>query len=295
MSKKTQQGRWTLFGSALVLTIALGMANGLTGCKAGNAPTAVYVPPTATPTATSVCGDVTCTPTPTSTPGAGTTTLAAGDVAIVGFAARHNDSNGINDQFAAVFLKAVNAGTSIIFTTSNWSGTALATNEAQIYWHADRDYPAGSVFELFNGDTDPLPITIFANGTAYGQAGNFTIDNGTLAGGFGLAKGGDNLFVVQGTLANPTFLAGMIFKINWGDTDGNGTCAKPPSLTDGVSSINVGGYSAGYYNCGTLSGTSAQLAAAINTPADWAGKVDNSNTDLNQSGNVLSCSLAVHP
>jgi hypothetical protein len=215
-------------------------------------------------------------------------------VAFVAIAARHN--LGDNDQFAAVILKPINAGTTITFTTANWTGSALASGEAQIYWTAGRAYSAGSVFEIFTGPSDAIPVTVFDGGIAYDQAGHFTTDNGTLSGGFGLAKGGDNLFAIQGNRSAPTFLAGLIFKISWGDTDGdNGLDALPPGLTDGVNAISLGGYSTGQYNCASLSGTSAQLAAYINNVSHWTNLIDASNIDLNQSGDVLPCNLAVNP
>jgi len=292
-------GRWVAMFLALVVTAWL------SGCKASNAPTAAAVVDNPTPTKTSIqaatatatyppgTNTPTWTPTATATSATGPTALRAGDVAFVAFAARHNDPNGVNDQFAAVILKNINAGTTITFTTANWSGTALAKNEAQIYWTAGRAYSAGAVFEVFNGGTSPIPVTVFDGGTAYDQTGHFMIDNGTLAGGFGLSKTGDNIFAIQGTNTSPTFLAGLIFKISWGGDDGNGTDALPPGLTDGVSSISIGGYSTGRYNCTNYTGTSAQLAAYINNVSYWTDLQDKSNTDLSQSGDVLSCTMVV--
>jgi len=234
---------------------------------------------------------------PTPTPGGSPTVLGPGDVAIVAFAARHNNASGSQDQFAAVLLKPINAGTQITFTTANWNGSAMAGGEAQIYWTAGRNYPAGSVFETFNGPLGAIPVTVYANGTAYNQAGNFTTDPGTTSGGFGLSKDGDNLFAVQGQAGAgqvPTFLAGLIFKINWGDSDGNGTDGLPPTLTAGSTAITMGPYSSGYYDCSkTTNGTEAQLDTAINNPLNWTGLGDDSNIDLNQSADVLNCTLVL--
>ncbi|HVM32907.1 MAG TPA: hypothetical protein VMU88_07220 [bacterium] len=232
-------------------------------------------------------------PTVANGPGGGglSTVLGAGDVAFVAVASR---GANFNDQFAAVILKPINAGTTLIFTAANstQNGAGFQSTESNLTWVAGRDFPAGSVFELFDGD--PMPVTVFANGTAYDQTANVDSNDGD----FGMSKNGDNLFAIQGSLSNPTFLAGIVLggngnSLTWGGTDDNGRVEYlPPSLTKGTNANSLDTYSYGYYDCSkTTAGTVAQLDAAINNPANWTGLQDDSNLDLNPFDDVLSCTI----
>jgi hypothetical protein len=90
----------------------------------------------------------------------------------------------------------------------------------------------------------------------------------------GLATSGDNLLAFQGTIYNPTFIAGL----GWGSSDSfitTGTASSnnsylPSSLTLGTNAVEIlpstfdnVGYT------GTTSGTAAALRTAVNTASNW--------------------------
>ena len=266
---------WVLFGLFFVLLMGLSLS--MTACSTKSTPTASN-------NASNNNGGG-------GGGGNNPTVLAAGDVAFVAFASRSAINN---DQFAAVILKAIGAGTTIIFTTadSTSDGSGFQSSESNLTWVASRGFPAGSIFEIF--DASPTPVTVFSSGTAYDQTANVTF-NGT----FGMSKNGDNLFAIQGSLGNPAFLAGIVSggngnTLGWGGTDDNGRVEYlPPSLTSGTTANSLGSYSHGYYDCSkTTTGTEVVLDSAINGgTVNWTGLADTSNTDLNQSGDVLSCTI----
>jgi len=240
----------------------------------------VTATPTATPTTTPTLTPIySYTPTPTQVP------LALGDVAFVALAARST----VNDQFAWVILKSVNPGTQVIFTDQDWSNSSgsFAGGENTVTWTADQLYPAGSVGEVFNDGS----VTIFPpTGGAY---------PGTMTGEtIGMSKNGDNLFAITGATYAPNFLCGLIFKLNWGDTDDNGRTEDfPPQLASGGVTYAVslgGGSSYGWYNCANgATGSRAQLDALFFDPSKWESLSDNKNTDLPQGGDILSCAVSV--
>jgi hypothetical protein len=273
-------GNWKDFVFAgMLFTFVIGTGLFITSCGTQAVPSA------------SAGGNATATP----TPGGTGTTLGAGDVAFVGYASRNAN---VQDQFAAVILKPITTGTVIIFTTANalQNGTGFQSTESNFTWVASQNFPAGSVFEIF--DSASFPVTVYANGTAYNQSSAIINNNG-----FSLSKNGDNIFAIQGSLTNPTFLAGIVaggngLGLTWGGTDDNGRVEYlPPSLTNGTTANSLGNtYSIGYYNCSaTTTGAEAVLDAAINDGSThWTGLGDTSNTDLPQGADVLSCSIVVN-
>lgn len=164
------------------------------------------------------------------------TTLAAGDIAIIGV-------NGDDpDGFAFVSLVPITAGTTITFTDNGWTGTAFRTGEGVFTYTFQDDVPAGTVISI--ASVAPM---------------NF-------------AAAGDQILAYQGTAASPTFL----FAIDFADGNGNfstgatnsNTSAVPTGLTQGTNAVAVGGDNVHY--TGPRSGTPAEILAAISNPANWS-------------------------
>jgi hypothetical protein len=246
----------------------------------------------------------------------GGTSLAAGDVAFVGLAAR---GSTYADQFAIVILKSggISTGTKLTFTDDNWLNSnlsptptpvnAFVTTENIVKWTSDGNYPAGDVIQFLN--SNPYQANVYkndgsgdldtVNGNGHGFVSSVDASGNLSAGGsnFGLDKDGDNLFVIQGTVASPTFITGLVYKIYWGTpapTTGSPTPSSgdlPIGLTPGVNALylqadptGTPSPSFGYYNAatyGTLYGYSqVNLLPRINDSSKWTGKVDTTDTDL---------------
>lgn len=167
------------------------------------------------------------------------TTLAAGDIAIVGFNADDPDS------FAFVVLRDIEAGTQVNFTDRGWkaAGGFFPPDEGTFTYTATADVPAGTV------------ITVDAS-AAFGVA--FNVD-------------GDQILVYQGTDANPTFIYAADFADSngtfAGDATSTTTSALPPGLTLGTTAVAIPQDDGAYR--GTTTGTQAELLAAISDPANW--------------------------
>jgi len=185
----------------------------------------------------------------TTAPASVPSTLAAGDIAFVGF-----NTDGGTDAFAFALLKAVDAGTAIRFTDKAWTGTAFTATEGDYLWTATSALEAGTV------------VTIQPDGT-------LTASTGTLTGsGGGLGKGGEQMFAITGTIAAPgTFIAGIGMGTTGGlatsGADGDKTSLVPTGLTLGTNAVSVAYINAHY--TGTLSGTSSDLLASISKSSNW--------------------------
>lgn len=240
----------------------------------------------------------TWTPIATATPYApgGGTVLAAGDVAFVGLAGR---GSTFADQWAVVLLADIDQGTELTFTDDNWNNSsgAVTTTENIVRWVADEFYPAGDVIQFLN--SNPYQANVYKNdgtvtldtgngGNGHGFISSVAPDGSLSAGGssFGLDKGGDNLFVIQGTVNSPKFITGVTFKKNWGNSTvgdlPNGTHGEN-ALTAGTNALYLrtdggGDASFGYFDPSTQNGNSSTV---INTYGNWSGQVDSSDVDLN--------------
>jgi hypothetical protein len=177
------------------------------------------------------------------------TTLAAGDIAFVGF-----NTDGGTDAFAFVLLKAVNAGTAIQFTDKAWTGTTFAAGESDYLWTAGSSLAAGTV------------VTIQPDGALIASTGTLTGNGG------GLGKGGEQMFAFTGTLASPsTFLAAIGMGTSGGlvtsNADGDKTSLVPTGLTLGTNAVSIANWNAKY--TGALTGDAASLRASISDNANW--------------------------
>ncbi len=181
------------------------------------------------------------------------TTLAAGDIAIVGYDADNPD------DFAFVVLRDIEVGTAITFTDNGWRSdtNALRTGEGSYTYTAATALAAGTV------------IHPTADGTAGGMG--TPVYTAATAPNFSFNTDGDQILAYQGSAANPTFLyainfagGGSAFAANAASAS---TSALPPGLILGQTALALPTDN-GFY-AGPLSGTRDQLLTAIGTAGSW--------------------------
>ncbi|WP_282169029.1 endonuclease/exonuclease/phosphatase family protein [Ruegeria atlantica] len=170
------------------------------------------------------------------------TTLAAGDIAFTGF----NSDNP--DEFTFVALTDIEAGTEINFTDNGWfAAGGFRSSEGIFVWTAPANIAAGTVINpAFTGP-------------------NFSAS-------------GDQIHAYQGDDDTPSFVASVHFNEDGYEADAtsSNTSALPSGLTVGTSAIALTETDNGVYS-GPLTGTKAELQAAINDPANWT--TDNSRIE----------------
>ena len=181
------------------------------------------------------------------------TTLAAGDLAIIGINADNPDS------FNFVLLTDIDTGTEIFFTDEGvLSDGSLRTSEGTVKYTAPTAISAGTVIQFT------------------GIGGDFTLEDS----GFALSTGGDQVIAYQGTAATPTFIYAAQTNSTQFQTGSNSTLQSdlPPGLTVGTSAVAVGfgpgvqdEFDNSTYNEALTNGTQAELLAAISNATNWTG------------------------
>lgn len=222
------------------------------------------------------------------------TTLAAGDIAILGW---NSDDTYPNQRWAFIAMRNIAASTVIIFTDNGYDGsisnfrTAVGnSNDGYLSWTVPAPILKGAVIYGTNNTV---------NGSSSGVSGQLGQPG---APGFGFAPTGDQIIVYQGTsgtAAGATF----IYALNTGQNGGYGAPGNwitsgsilndqlsyiPPGLTNAFTAVAltsngastpVGtgllgsanyGFDNMYYG-GTTSGTTSALLTAIATPTNWIG------------------------
>lgn len=157
-------------------------------------------------------------------------TLQPGDISIIGY------RSVANDGFSVATWVPLPSNTAIIFTDKAFDGEVLLDNENAMVWAntTGETLPAGTVFkiggpELGNGE-----------GTDLGQIVYGAIN--------GISQSGDNIFALQGSLAEPHWLYGLSFPADWlneGEVT-NSTSYLPSSLQAEGHNIVLQGLNAEY-------------------------------------------------
>ena len=169
------------------------------------------------------------------------TTLTAGDLAVVA----HNNDN--TDQIILAALTPVAAGTVIYITDNAWTGTALSNVEGTWTYTFPSNVNAGARISLL-----PSSAGIVSSGS------------------WDLSTSGDQIFVYQGSAANPSFIYGFSSRA-WvtGSTSLN-TSRLPASLINGKSARDFSTeVDNGYYNATSTSGTKDFILTQIGTTTKW--------------------------
>ncbi|HEY8615852.1 ExeM/NucH family extracellular endonuclease [Phenylobacterium sp.] len=177
------------------------------------------------------------------------TTLAAGDLALVGFSADQSTTadhpTALPKSLAFVLLRDVEAGTQVSYTDNGWNSAtnAFRTGEGFGSWTA----PAG------------------------GAAAGTVIVISNLTGSLNPSGSGDQFLLFQGAQASPTFLFAVDFadgNTAWAaNATSSNTSAVPPGLTVGSTALAFGPDNAAY--TGPTVGSVADIRAAIANPANW--------------------------
>jgi len=207
------------------------------------------------------------------------TTLAAGDIAFVGL-----NSDG-NDEFSAVLLKDITAGTSFYITDKGWndaSGFFTVLGDGIWQWSTASALSAGTI----------IHVKTTNNGTI--EAGSLAANPGTVSwvenNGTVISYTGDQIFLYQGTAASPVIIAGIHWNVEAGSSSANWdgsstspqTSALPDQLTTGSNATWL--YGAGpteydnfmYNKANGTSGSPAEIRAKVCNISNWL--VDTSNT-----------------
>ena len=174
--------------------------------------------------------------------------LSPGDIAFFAF-----QGSG-PDLFRIVALAEIPAGSRIWFTDKSWDGNAnaLTTGEGAAVWTA----PALSCGDVVEFITD-APGSVSAGSGAFSS---------------GLGASGEQLFAFQGSLTNPSFVAGFTSgtTITVGATTGT-TTYVPAALTEGTDflalSTNAG---AAYLTTGANNRLPAQQRSFIHNVSNWS-------------------------
>jgi hypothetical protein len=165
------------------------------------------------------------------------TVLSVGDIAIVQY-------NSATDAFTFVFLRDVEAGTTVNFTDNGWlAAGGFRAGEGTVTYTAPSAITAGTIVML--------P-------------------------GLNLDDAGDQIIAYQGDPLSPTilYLVDLADGNNTvaGDATNDNTTALPPGFTLGVNAVGVAFDQALY--AGPTSGSPAELFAAISNAANWIDSND---------------------
>ena len=215
--------------------------------------------------------------------------LVTGDIAFVGI---NSDANP--NELAILTLSPIASGQTILITDYAWNGTSLeATNdlaEGAITWVTNTIVPKGTL----------IKITIGVDATIGGGLSAFGSVTATGWSGDAIASGGDNWFVLQGSIAAPNFIYAYA---NWssasygiktwpssGVTFPNATISYLPSSLSNGTTANIQSGSPLYHfdnnvYTGIKAGTKSDILAAIANSTSWSGsEVDTEIKDLSPGG-----------
>ena len=201
--------------------------------------------------------------------------LATGDIAFVGV---NSDPNP--NELAILTLSPIASGQTILITDYPWNGTALSTvntaAEGVITWTTNKIVPAGTLikFTINVGAVIGGGLSAFGSVTATGWSGD------------AIASGGDNWFVMQGSIAAPSFIYAYA---NWSTgtygvktwlTTGpvNATVSYLPTTLSNGTTANIQSTPGFHFDnnvyTGIKTGTKAAILAAIANSASWSGSED---------------------
>lgn len=223
-------------------------------------------------------------------------TLTAGDIAFMG--SNSDPGSTTADNVSFVLLKDIDAASQIIFTDRGWSDTTgfgSATGDGDLIWTSGVDRTIGDIITL---DLSP----------------------GNLSNNADFTTTGDQLFAIQGSVENPTFIAGLHYNVhissntlittdeNWDGTNNSSSTpglddslsALPDALTNGDTAVRLTANSSVFerdnfrFSCtlaggSPITGTLAQIRAVLHNRENWS---DSDSTGFNppvENG----CSIAI--
>ena len=225
------------------------------------------------------------------------TVLAPGDIAVIGIKTSGDDLPA-RDKVRLLILKNLECGTRFIVTDNNWNaGTSswfCDNDEAAIEVTVTQEILAGAVMTIdFDDPVRPAPVVT----SGIGAATDVSLGNpwGT---NLGLNSRGDNVLILQGTRAAPTFIYALR---HIGTFASGGNCGTkdntglPPGLTLGTTAIQLGtAQRKWHYNCSLLNiGTKAALLNSISNVANWNSYDNNANNFFTLANHTTNCAFTV--
>lgn len=181
-------------------------------------------------------------------PAVAQTTLAAGDIAIIGY--NFDDP----DEFAFVTLIDLEAGTAINFTDNGWTaGGAFRTGEGTLNWVAPAAYSAG---DIINPGVGSMQFSV----------------------------SGDQILAYQGDSSSPTFIYAIHSNdIGWNaDATSSNESALPTGLVNGTSAVAIPEIDNAVYSGSGTATNQAELLSWIGDITNWT--TDNTNRLTMPSG-----------
>jgi len=187
------------------------------------------------------------------------TVLLAGDIAFVGIQSGQSGQTA-KDRYAFVLLKDITTNTEILFSDNAVlipSPVRFCRNEGFAKWKATSNLAVGTVVSLTEDSVTSA---------------------GMVSGGLALSQTGDQILAMQVTGTDTVMLAGISSTV-WETTcattcggAGNNKTCLPPNLADGVNSVSFTiEKNNAFFNLDDVSGSPAEILAAINNPANWTG------------------------
>ena len=237
-------------------------------------------------------------------------TLAAGDLAVVGWSA-------LTDKVNIVTLASIPSGTVIKITDRGWDQSTDAfttgtTGDGTVTWTTTSTVTAGTVLELYFGGSDATTtltnITTNTSLTSEISVTTYTVADPMLI-------SGDQIFIYQDTDTNPFFIFGM--NNSAGTVDGNnwntsiaillrdsmlpdGTNSQN-SLTNGTNAIGIAGGASQQdniqYTGPTTSANKATWLSRLVNSTNWTGDNTGSTTNVigTSSGSVVNIASLAAP
>ncbi|MGZ4060627.1 MAG: hypothetical protein ACXVPU_16450 [Bacteroidia bacterium] len=196
------------------------------------------------------------------------TSLSPGDIAVIAFKTNTSTESG-NDAVKLVTFVDLECNTSFIVTDNNWNNSTLSwacdDDESGLQITCNTAIAAGSVFYI---DYDAAGNTCTCSGGSISRT-----DLGSPWGtNFGFNSQGDNVYILQGTRASPSF----IYSFKHKGAFSSNTCVDkdqaslPTGLTLGTSAIVMSSTKNQWnYNCSVNSGSPYTVQAAIGNTANW--------------------------
>jgi hypothetical protein len=216
--------------------------------------------------------------------------LNKGDIVIVGL---NSDNLVTNRNVISILATApIASGETIIIVDYAWDGSISAfvttntTAEGFITWTTTAPIAAGTVFTITQTNTtiSGLPGTVSAMGWT----------------GDAIASGGDNIFIIQGSIATPTFIWGFAnssaasMATSWltSGAPSATTSWLPSTLTNGVNAMLLTGVNHADNNVyvGPKVGLRSFVISEIINPANW-----NKNEDVEQDLAIGGMNFPMNP
>ncbi|MBC7604892.1 MAG: hypothetical protein H7255_19820, partial [Ramlibacter sp.] len=177
------------------------------------------------------------------------TTLAAGDIAIVGYNTEDTGNPGL-DSISFVLLRAIGSGTVIFFSDRTWDGTNFAAaggSDSTYTYAAGADLPAGTVITISQSQLT--------------------------AAGIDLSDVGETIYAYQGAVNAPTTFVYAV-DVADGNTTFTGSLANTGLSVGAGTAAAIGSDNASFGTRG-YDIQLADLRAQISNPTDW---VQNANS-----------------